>query len=99
MTRQQLLNIPNIHEKLTFGKFKGMSVLDVLDKQPSYLVWCVRNVPFFKIDEGLKKELIRQYEEHLKKQKGALTRVYMRKYSMHATEADDFLEFDVPKHF
>ncbi len=32
------LNIP-----LPFGKFKGKTINDVMEKDPSYLVWCVRN--------------------------------------------------------
>ena len=66
MTRKELLNIPGINDILQFGKFKGKSILYVLDNKPSYLVWCINNVEGFKIDERLKEDLLKQYNRHLK---------------------------------
>ena len=65
MTRGQILKTPGINDILQFGKFKGKSILYVLDHEPSYLVWCINNVAGFKIDEQLKNELLRQYRNHI----------------------------------
>ena len=41
---------------LTFGKYKGLKVTDVIDSNPEYIKWAFKNVPYFKLtDEELKK--------------------------------------------
>ena len=108
MTRQQLLNIKGIHNVFTFGKFKGKTILQVLDKNPSYLVWCIRNVKGFSIEPDLEKELCRQYDEYYRKYELAKVNGYIssdvkllmeKPHNMYVTEAMDFLEYDVPEPF
>ena len=41
---------------LTFGKYKGLKVTDVIDSNPEYIKWAFKNVPYFKLtDEEFKK--------------------------------------------
>lgn len=37
--------------KLTFGKYKGKSVREVMDINPSYLIWAHDNVKFFTLND------------------------------------------------
>lgn len=34
----------------TFGKYKGERVLDVIQRDPEYVVWAVRNTGFFQLE-------------------------------------------------
>ena len=43
------MNAGELSEKLTFGKYKGKTVADVLVEDPSYIVWAHENVDFFKV--------------------------------------------------
>ena len=65
MTRYQLLKIPGIHNIFTFGKYKGKTLLEVLDNDAQYIVWCIHNIENFTIDSQLKKELLEQYNSHM----------------------------------
>lgn len=94
MTRNELENTPNVNDVLKFGKYKGRTVLEVIDENPSYIVWCIRNVKGFVIDKKLSDDLIAQYERHLKNLRcdnDVVTRL-MQRYGMHATEAIDFID-------
>jgi hypothetical protein len=107
MTRKELVNIHGIKNLLNFGKYKGKTILQVIEKNPAYIVWCIRNVKNFTIDDNLSKELCKQYDEHFKKYNRIQANGYtnndvqrhMHKYNMHATEAMDFLEYDVPEYY
>ena len=107
MTRKELVNIPGIKNILNFGKYKGKTILQVIDEDPAYIVWCIRNVKNFIIDDNLNKELCKQYDEHFRKfnrtQVNGYTnndvQILMRKYNMHATEAMNFLEYDIPEYY
>ena len=102
MTRHGLVNTKGINSTLTFGKYKGKTVLQVIDENPSYIVWCIRNVTNFSIDPILSKELCRQYDEHFRKYDLARANGYTESdvkklmsspYNMHVTEAISFLEY------
>lgn len=101
MTKEQLLNCKGIHDVMTFGKHKGSAILDVLNEDPSYLVWCIKNVSGFKIDEVLKEELLRQYERHQNRPSNEMKMELslMRNYGMHVTEAMNFIDFDDFPHY
>jgi hypothetical protein len=107
MTRYQLEHTPGVDKVLTFGKFKGKTILQVIEENPAYIVWCIRNVKNFTIDNNLSKELCKQYDEHFRKYNLTQANGYtnndvqtlMHKYNMHATEAMDFLEYDVPEYY
>lgn len=38
---------------LDFGKYKGMTIKEVIDDDPEYLVWCLDNVNFFDVSENV----------------------------------------------
>lgn len=108
MTRKELVNIHGIKNLLNFGKYKGKTILQVIDENPAYIVWCIKNVKNFTIDDNLSKELCKQYDEHFRKYNLAKSNGYtesdvkklMRSpYNMHALEAMDFLEYDTPEHY
>lgn len=47
----------HIDDEFDFGKFKGLSLSDVMDISPQYIVWCIFNVtnpPFVISDEAMK---------------------------------------------
>ena len=44
----------NIREKLTFGKYEGEIVEDVIRADPSYMSWCLRTIAGFALSfDGL----------------------------------------------
>lgn len=47
----------HIDDEFDFGKFKGLSLSDVMDIYPQYIIWCMFNVthsPFIISDEAMK---------------------------------------------
>lgn len=107
MTRKELVNIQGVKNSLTFGKYKDKTILQVIEENPAYIVWCIRNVKNFTIDNNLSKELCKQYDEHFRNYNRSQVNGYtnrdvqilMHKYNMHATEAMDFLEYDTPEYY
>ena len=104
MTSYQLEHTPGVNNTLTFGKYKGKTILQVIKEKPAYIVWCVRNIKNFNIDNTLAKELCRQYDEHfwkysLSKYNDNIRILMDKPYNMHATEAMDYLEYDTPEHW
>ena len=65
MTRYQLLKTQGIHDTFTFGKHKGKTLLEVLESDAQYIVWCIRNIENFTIDSQLKEELLKQYDSYM----------------------------------
>lgn len=49
--------------KLTFGKFKGKDVSEVLEIEPSYIVWAVRNGLVSVDQKSLNRALDAHHEE------------------------------------
>lgn len=92
--------IEGIHNHMGFGKYSDKTILEVLMKDPSYLVWCVRNVNGFSLNEKLSDELCRQYDEHFRKYSRAKAEEYDvralmgKPYCMHVTEAMNYLDYD-----
>lgn len=107
MTRKELVNIQGVKNLFNFGKYKGKTILQVIDENPAYIVWCIRNVKNFTIDDNLSKELCKQHDEHFRKYNQTQVNGYtstdvqilMNNYKMHATEAMDFLEYDIPEYY
>lgn len=100
MTRYQLEHTKGINEVFKFGKYKGQTILQVLDKNAGYIVWCIQNVKGFQIDENLKQEILRQHSkwqyQRENAQCNAQIKALMEKPNyMHATEAMDFIEYEL----
>ena len=51
-----------LKDKLTFGKYKGQSVDEVIDNDPDYLAWAVEEIDWFKLDEEADKKLVAEID-------------------------------------
>jgi tetratricopeptide (TPR) repeat protein len=47
----KLTIINSLDSEITFGKYKGKTLEEVLEKDPPYVLWCITNVLFFCIDK------------------------------------------------
>lgn len=64
-----------INDILSFGKYKGSTIKDVIKEEPSYLIWCQNNVGWFELDEDLLlrcEELVEQSKGRGRQQMGQL---------------------------
>ena len=74
----------------TFGKYKGRSVLDILNEDPAYVEWCVNNIKWFSLDDTEQKMLNEitkainivyyQYPDSFPRGKGASKILYERAF-------------------
>lgn len=52
-----------LDEQLTFGKYKGRFVGDILREDPQYLVWAHDNISYFLLEDELYEALVyNQYQ-------------------------------------
>ena len=83
-------------DKFTFGKHKGRPVTEVIKENPGYVAWCAENVSFFTLSvsqaQALEAEQVdREYDRYV--------RHLIKEYGMHATEAMDYIEYDMPEYY
>lgn len=45
-------------DKLLFGKYKGMTVAEVIAENPQYLLWAHDTIEWFKLEESLHEDLV-----------------------------------------
>jgi uncharacterized protein (DUF3820 family) len=45
--------ISDIDHVMTFGKYKGEAIVDILDYDPNYLIWLHNNSEYFELDYKL----------------------------------------------
>lgn len=45
MTRKELEQIDGINTLFNFGKYKGKTLLHVIDNDPQYIIWCLTYSP------------------------------------------------------
>lgn len=74
----------------TFGKYKGRSVIDVLNENPAYVEWCINNIKWFSLDDTEQKMLNEitkainivyyQYPDSFPRGKGASKILYERAF-------------------
>ena len=74
----------------TFGKYKGRSVIDVLNENPAYVEWCIYNIKWFSLDDTEQKMLNEitkainivyyQYPDSFPRGKGASKILYERAF-------------------
>lgn len=82
--------------KFTFGKYKGQLIVEVIRMNPNYIDWCKENIPYFTLTDNEKSilELVKgermEYNE---------TPMLMKKYGMHVTEAQNFIEYSYPEYW
>ena len=49
-------------DKMTFGRYKGKKVQEVFNKDPKYLLWCVKNVDWFHLTPGKTRVLVKRVD-------------------------------------
>lgn len=54
-----------LKSKLTFGKYKGDTVEEVLNNKPSYLEWAIDTIEWFELDEEAQGELEKTFYDEL----------------------------------
>lgn len=81
---------------ITFGKYKGKTVDQVIHINPRYIQWAEENIPFFSLSHAQKRNLEEELERRETEREASKL---MRKYRMHVTEAMDFIEYDYPEYF
>lgn len=74
----------------TFGKYKGRSVIEVLNENPAYVEWCINNIKWFSLDDTEQKMLNEitkainivyyQYPDSFPRGKGASKILYERAF-------------------
>jgi hypothetical protein len=42
---------------LSFGKYEGQTIKDVIRVDPDYILWCIDNIEWFELDEEAEEEL------------------------------------------
>lgn len=57
------LQVNSVDEVVTFGKFKGQTWLDVIQKQPSYIEWCDENVDWLEFSYDILMEAQESLED------------------------------------
>jgi hypothetical protein len=50
--------------KLTFGKYKGLTVREVIEENPGYLVWAISNIEWFNLDSQAHFQLDKALDLH-----------------------------------
>ena len=86
MTRKELEEIDGIYSLFNFGKYKGKTLLHVIDNDPQYIIWCINNIKDFNINNKLKDELISQYNQHVMYHQENYYKSVMKKYNLTAAD-------------
>ena len=79
--------IRGINNKFQFGKYKGKTLLYVLDNNPQYIIWCINNIKDFNINDKLKVELLSQYNQHIRYHQEHYYKSLMEKYDINSIDA------------
>jgi hypothetical protein len=61
------LNFYELHDLIPFGKYKSSFLKDIIDKDPQYIDWALRNISDFLIDDFAK-----EYLQKIKRDREAL---------------------------
>jgi uncharacterized protein (DUF3820 family) len=87
MTRKELEEIDGIYSLFNFGKYKGKTLLHVIDNDPQYIIWCINNIKDFNINDKLKVELLSQYNQHIRYHQEHYYKSLMKTYDINAIDA------------
>lgn len=55
------MKIYNLESTLSFGKFKGKTLSEILSIQPSYIKWCIMNLDHFVLPQDVLEQITLQY--------------------------------------
>lgn len=59
-----------LSDLFTFGKYKGKTLKQVLEQEnAAYVVWCIKNIPNFSIEEPYQTRLLAKYERLLTRER------------------------------
>lgn len=86
MTRYELEQIDGIYNIFNFGKYKGKTLLHVIDNDPQYVIWCIDNIDDFNINDKFKNELLSQYNQHVRCYQEHYYKNLMEKYGISAID-------------
>lgn len=50
LKREETKTIFGLESVLTFGKHKGIPLIDAIDEYPPYFEWCIENLGWFQMD-------------------------------------------------
>lgn len=65
-TLEELKEIQELHYyTMSFGKYKGCVLYDVIERKPQYILWCINNVSWFINYSQTLKEKIREYVKNV----------------------------------
>ena len=59
------IKLYNWETTLDFGKYKGRSIMEVFDKNPDYVKWCLKNVDWFCITDEIFDKLPIDYDPNI----------------------------------
>lgn len=54
------VKLKKLEDVMTFGKYKGKKIEDVLSENPSYLVWAHDDIKWFKLEQEIYDEAVDQ---------------------------------------
>jgi hypothetical protein len=53
-----------LKDKFHFGKYAGYTIMDIIERDPSYVRWCLNTIEYFKLDDTAFQELeVREIED------------------------------------
>ena len=92
MTRKELEQIDGIYNLFNFGKYKGKTLLHVIDNDPQYIIWCINNIKEFKINNTLKNDLLTHYNNWNVQRERIHIHKQMKLYNLTASDYISLLE-------
>lgn len=86
----------SINDKLGFGKYRNLTVKQVLERDPNYINWCKQNIPHFQITDNTETQETKQQHTYpsqpIDEQLDILlctpwNKQYLKHYKDHTTDA------------
>lgn len=92
MRRIPRCNFESIEDQFNFGKYRGLSLADVLDINPSYLDWCVKHCTgvVFRLGDNAIKEIRIVYPSFVMDALFESKRIWNLSRSCYETDDEDY---------
>lgn len=52
------MSIYNLKSNMNFGKYSGLTIKEILSRDPSYLIWAFENIEWFELDKEVLDEAV-----------------------------------------
>ena len=65
MERKNGVTTYHLEDKLDFGKHKGLSIKEVLELNPDYIIWANKQIYWFRVDDSVLKRAYEIANENL----------------------------------